>query len=86
MPTSPPASKKIKVTASDGRTANLTLDPSTTFVELQAVIEQELRYISHGGARQASHTCTAVSGLRALSIREYTIGCFLNAESKNCEL
>ena len=42
---SPPASKKIKVTSSDGRTANLTLDPSTTFMQLQAAIERELRFV-----------------------------------------
>ena len=42
-PTSQPAQKKIKVTSSNGKTANLTLEPTVTYSQLQAAIERELR-------------------------------------------
>ena len=42
-PSSKPANKKIKLTLSDGRSANLTLDPNTTFEQLQQTIEKEFK-------------------------------------------
>ena len=44
-PPGKPAHKKIRVTSSEGKTANLTLEPSVTFSELQAAIERELRCV-----------------------------------------
>ncbi len=40
---STPAKKKIRVTTSDGKMANLTLELSTSFSEFQAAIEREFR-------------------------------------------
>lgn len=42
-PSSKALEKRIRVTSSDGRTCNLKLDLSVTYVQLQEAIEQELR-------------------------------------------
>ena len=37
------SSKRVRVTASDGRSVDLTFDPSVTFAQLQSTIAKELR-------------------------------------------
>lgn len=41
-PSIPSNTKKIRVTTSDGKTANLTLSNTATFIDLQTMIEDEL--------------------------------------------
>lgn len=75
-PHSKASEKRIRVTSSDGRTCNLKLDVSVTYVQLQEAIEQELKYVRDAvNLGTAFLTCcgvTVTGGMWATSVFAYS--------------